>query len=220
MAAGHDAPDLETYFDRWAITHGGYHPRSNVLVCWWLAIAYAVARPLAAARVPPDVVTIAGLLAAGVVALLARGDGSLLLGAAVMVVVTGLLDNVDGAVAVLRDRVTSWGAYLDSVTDRVGDLLMVLALGLAGAPWQVCVLGGTLMFLLEYARARATVAGMPDVGVITVWERPTRVIVTAGFLASAAALGDPWPALGSWAWVGLGIIGLVQLTVVVRRALH
>ena len=220
MAAGHDSPDLETYFDRWAITHGGYHPRSNVLVCWWLAIAYAVARPLAAARVPPDLVTIAGLLVTAVAALLARGDGWLLLAAALLVVLAGLFDNLDGAVAVLRDRVTSWGAFLDSVTDRVSDLLMVLALGLAGAPWQVCVLGGALMFLLEYARARAAVAGMSEVGVVTVWERPTRVIVTAAFLACAAVLGNPWPALGAWAWVGLGFIGLVQLGVVVRRALR
>lgn len=219
MATGQAPPDRDGYFDRWAATHGGYDPRSNVLVRWWLAIAYAVARPLAAARVPPDLVTIAGLLLTGVAALLASGDGWLLLGAAVLVVLAGLFDSLDGAVAVLRDRVTRWGAVLDAVADRVGDLMMVLALGLAGAPWQVCVLGGALMFLLEYARARAAVAGMTEVGVVTVWERPTRVIVTAAFLASAAALGDPWPALGAWAWVGLGVIGLVQLSVVVRRHL-
>jgi hypothetical protein len=73
--------------------------------------------------------------------------------------------------------------------------------------------------LLEYARARAAVGGMTEVGVVTLWERPTRVIVTATFLASAALLGDPWPALGAWAWVGLGVVGLVQLGVVVRRRL-
>jgi phosphatidylglycerophosphate synthase len=220
MAPGQALPDREGYFDRWAVTHGGYDPRSNALVSWWLAIAYAVARPLAAARVPPDLVTVAGLLATGVAVLLARGEGWLLLGAAALVVVAGLLDNVDGAVAVLRDRATSWGAVVDPVTDRAGDLLMVLALGLAGAPWWVCALGGALMFLLEYVRARAAVVGMTDLGVVTVWERPTRVIVTAAFLASAAALGDPWPALGAWVWVGLGVIGLVQLLVVVRRTLR
>lgn len=219
MAAAPPPVDREGYFDRWAATHGGYDPRSNVLVRWWLGIAYAVARPFAAARVPPDVLTLAGLVVTGVAALLASGEGWLLLGAAVLVVVAGLLDNVDGAVAVLRDRVTSWGAFLDSVADRVGDLVMVLALRLAGAPWQVCVLGGVLMFLLEYARARAAVGGMTEVGVVTVWERPTRVIVTATFLAAAAQLGDPWPALGAWAWIGLGGVGLVQLVVAVRRRL-
>jgi CDP-diacylglycerol--glycerol-3-phosphate 3-phosphatidyltransferase len=219
VAAAQPPPDRDGYFDRWADTHGGYDPRSNVLVRGWLTVAYAVARPLAAARVPPDLVTFAGLVVTGVAALLAMGEGWVLLCAAVVVVLAGLLDNVDGAVAVLRDRVTSWGAFLDSVTDRVGDLVMVLALGFAGAPWQVCVTGGVLMFLLEYARGRAAVGGMTEVGVVTVWERPTRVIVTATFLAAAALLGDPWPALGAWAWVGLGVVGLVQLCVVVRRRL-
>jgi CDP-diacylglycerol--glycerol-3-phosphate 3-phosphatidyltransferase len=219
MASGPARPDRDGYFDRWVTTHGGYDPRSNALVRWWLGIAYAVARPLAAARVPPDLVTVTGLLATGVAALLATGGGWSLLGAAVLVVVAGLLDGVDGAVAVLRDRVTRWGSVLDPVTDRAGDLLMVAALGLAGAPWLACALGGALMFLLEYVRARAAVAGMTEIGVVTVWERPTRVIVTAAFLASAALLGDPWPALGAWAWVGLGVIGLVQLGVTVRRHL-
>lgn len=219
MAAAPPPLDREGYFDRWAATHGGYDPRSNVLVRGWLTIAYAVARPFAAARVPPDLVTLAGLVVTGLAALLASGEGWVLLCAAVLVVLAGLLDNVDGAVAVLRDRVTSWGSFLDSVTDRIGDLVLVLALGLAGAPWQVCVAGGVLMFLLEYARARAAVAGMAEVGVVTVWERPTRVIVTATFLAAAALLGDPWPALGAWVWIGLGVVGLVQLTVVVRRRL-
>jgi len=45
------------------------------------------------------------------------------------------------------------------------------------------------------------------------------VIVTAAFLAAAAVLGDLWPALGAWAWVGLGTVGLGQLLVVVRRRL-
>jgi len=84
---------------------------------------------------------------------------------------------------------------------------------------QPCVLAGALMFLHEYTRARAGVAGMTEVGVVTVWERPTRVIVTSTFLAAAALLDEPWPALGAWAWVGLGVVGVVQLSVVVRRRL-
>jgi hypothetical protein len=44
--------------------------------------------------------------------------------------------------------------------------------------------------------------------------------VTAAFLVAGAVVGDPWPALGAWAWVGLGAVGLVQLAVVVRRRLR
>jgi CDP-diacylglycerol--glycerol-3-phosphate 3-phosphatidyltransferase len=211
--------DRETYFDRWAELHGGYDPRSNVLVRGWLIVAYAVARPLAHAGVAPDAVTVLGVLVSALaVAAGAAGDGWLA-AAALVVVLSGLLDNLDGAVALLTGRTTRWGYVLDSVADRVSDLLYVLALWAAGAPGAVCAGGGALMLLQEYARARAAAGGMTEVGVVTVWERPTRVIVTAAFLGSAAVLGEPWPAFGAWAWVGLGVVGLGQLLVVVRRRL-
>ncbi|MGH8938492.1 MAG: CDP-alcohol phosphatidyltransferase family protein, partial [Actinomycetes bacterium] len=163
-------------------------------------------------------VTAVGPLAGiGAVGLAAVGDAWLTT-AALLVVASGLLDSVDGAVAVLTDRVTRWGQVLDHLVDRVTDLLYLVALWLAGAPGQACVAGGVLMLLLEYVRARAAVAGMTEVGVVTVWERPTRVIVTAAFLASGV-FGDLWPALGAAAWVGLGMVGLGQLLVVVRRRL-
>jgi len=212
--------DREACFARWAALHGGYDPRSNALVRIWLSWTYALAKPLAATRVPPDLVTVLGLLVSGVAAALAAGgEDWWLLAAGLVVVAAALVDNLDGAVAVLTDRATSWGAVLDSVVDRCSDLLFLAALWLAGAePW-VCVAGGALMLLQEYARARAGASGMSEVGVVTVWERPTRVIVTAAFLGSAALLGDPWPTLGAAAWLALGVVGLVQLLVVVRRRL-
>ena len=220
MSTPDPARGREAYFEAWTRLHGGYDPRANVLVRGWLTGAYAVARPLARASVPPDAVTLAGVaVAGGVVALAAAGGGWWLLGAALVAVVAGLLDSLDGAVALLTGRASAWGHVLDSVADRVSDLLLVAALFAAGAPGEVCVAGGVLMFLQEYARARAAAGGMTEVGVVTVWERPTRVIVTAAFLASAAALGDPWPTLGAAAWVGLGVVGVGQLLVVVRRRL-
>jgi len=67
----------------------------------------------------------------------------------------------------------------------------------------------------------------PEVGVVTVWERPTRVIVTAAFLLGAAlyrsystGASAAWATDAGWAWVALGVVGLVQLTVVVRRRLR
>ena len=211
--------DRDGYLDGWQRLHGGYDPRGNALVRGWLSTAYVVARPVAAAGLPPDLVTLLGLAVAALSVPAAAAGGPWLLVAAAVVVLAGLLDNVDGAVAVLTGRATAWGEVLDAVADRVGDLVFLGALYAAGAPWQTCVAGGALMLLQEYLRARATAAGMTEVGIVTVWERPTRVIVTAAFLASAAALGSPWPALGAVVWVGLGCVGLGQLAVVVRRRL-
>ncbi len=210
----------EEYLDEWQRLHGGYDPRSNALVHRWLTGSYAMARPLAAAGTPPDLVTGTGVLVAVTALWPAAEGGRWLALAALLVVLSGLLDSLDGAVAVLTGRATAWGAVLDSVADRVGDLAFVLALLLAGADPATCAAGAALMLLLEYLRARAGVAGMSEVGVVTVWERPTRVIVTSAFLAAGAALGDPWPDLGAAAWAGLGIVGLVQLGRVVRRRLR
>lgn len=211
---------LGEYLDGWQRLHGGYDPRANVLVRGWLTGSYAVARPVAAAGVPPDAVTVVGVLVAVLALWPAAAGGWWLLASAAVVVLAGLLDNVDGAVAVLTGRATAWGAVLDAVADRIGDLALVGTLLLAGAHPALCAAGAALMLLQEYLRTRAVAAGMAEIGVVTVWERPTRIIVTAAFLASAAMLGDPWPDLGAAAWVGLGALGLGQLAVVVRRRLR
>jgi phosphatidylglycerophosphate synthase len=211
----------DAYLDGWADLHGGYDPRGNVLVRSWLTLTYAVARPLAARRVPPDLVTTLGVLVSAAAVGVAAAGGRWLLLSAVVIVASGLLDGVDGAVAVLTGRVTRWGFVLDSVADRLSDLGYLLALWLAGAPGPLCAAGGALMLLQEYLRARAGAAGMSEIGVVTVSERPTRVIVTAAFLLGAGLLRDDvWASLGAAAWVGLGVVGLGQLLPVVRRRLR
>lgn len=209
------------YLDGWRELHGGYDPRGSALVRGWLSLTYAVARLPARAGVPPDALTgLAFVLSAAAVAAAAPG-GRWPLAASVLVVLSGLLDSVDGAVAVLTGRATRWGYVLDSVLDRVDDTAYLLALGLAGAPGWLCVTGGVLMFLQEFTRARAGAAGMAGVGVVTVSERPTRVVVTAAFLAGTGGFDDQlWAGLGAAAWVGLGAVGFGQLLVVVRRRLR
>ncbi|MGN6246169.1 MAG: CDP-alcohol phosphatidyltransferase family protein [Motilibacteraceae bacterium] len=215
-------PDRDTYFTSWSALHGGYDPRGSRLVGPWLSLTYLAARPFAALRVPPDVVTLLGLLVSGAVAALAPLGGRWLLLAALVTVLSGFTDNLDGAVAVLTDRATRWGYVLDSVVDRVSDGLYLLALWLVGAPAGVCVGAGAVMVLQEYARARAGAAGMAEVGVVTVWERPSRIIVTAMFLVGAGiydSASENWATAGALAWLTLGVVGLAQLLVVVRRRL-
>jgi CDP-diacylglycerol--glycerol-3-phosphate 3-phosphatidyltransferase len=210
------------YLDRWQVLHGGYDPRSSRLVGPWLTVIYTLARPFARIGVPPDVVTLLGLAVSGsVVWLCALGDRWVLL-AAFVVGASGVLDSLDGAVAVLADRVTRWGAVLDSVVDRVSDVLYLLALWLVGAPAWACVACGVVVLTQEYARARATAIGMDDVGIVTVGERPTRVIVVAMFLLGAGIyVGSAswWASLGAFASLGVGLVATTQLLVVVHRRL-
>jgi len=212
----YDIPDRDAYFERWSDLHLGYDPRRAFWPRTWLTLTFYCARPLARRGVAPNLVTIAGGLISGLVPVLAwrGGSGWLWLGV-VLVVVSGLLDNLDGAVAALTDRVTELGYVLDSMVDRISDGCYLLALWLLGAPAWLCVVGGVVTMLQEYLRARAGNAGPGELGVITVAERPARVIVTAFALCGAAVVPahvDTAASLGAAVWLGLGALGFGQLT--------
>ena len=212
--------DRGEYLARWSRLHGG--ASTTGLVGWWLGITHGVARPLVRAGVGPWPVTAAGVLVAAATCWPASGGGRWPVLAAALAGLSGLLDNLDGAVAVLSGRTSRWGFVLDSACDRLSDAAYCLALLLAGAAAPLAVAGAALAWLQEYVRARAAVAGMPEVGVVTVSERPTRVIVTAMFLLGAGVYppaGGWWATGGAAAWATLSAVGLVQLLVVVHRRL-
>ena len=210
--------DRAAYLDQWSLLHGGARPAG--VVGGWLRVVHAVATPMVRLRVPPDVVTLLGLAVSATAPALA-GQGRMgLVAAALVVFLSGLVDSLDGAVAVMTGRVTRWGAVLDAVADRISDALFVAALWVAGAPGSACLAAVALAWLHEYVRARAGAAGMLGVGTLTVGERPTRVIVVGmSLLAAASRPGDPWPAIGASALVVVGVVALAHLLVVVRRAL-
>jgi phosphatidylglycerophosphate synthase len=215
-------PGLAGYLARWAPLHGDYEPAPASLAGRWLTLAYTIARPLAGRGVSPDALTAWGVLVSAAVAAVAAPGGRWPLAAVGVVVVAGLLDNLDGAVAILTGRTSRWGYVLDSLADRLSDAAYLLPLWFLGAPGPVCVAGGSLMVLQEYARARAGNAGMGEVGVVTVWERPTRVILTAFLLLGCGVLpgrADLIATLGAVAWIALGLVGLTQLLLVVHRRL-
>ena len=125
--------DRDGYLDGWQRLHGGYDPRGNALVRGWLSGAYVVARPFAAAGVPPDAVT-AGRRAGQ------RRSRSPRRGRRLVAAARG-----GGRRARRRCSTTStarsrcspagpppWGQVLDAVADRVGDLVFLGALLAAG----------------------------------------------------------------------------------------
>lgn len=229
LRAGHDeavttpVPGRDRYLDEWARLHGGYHPATGSwLVRAWLGLTYRLSRPLAARGVPPDAVTAAAVGAAAVLLAPAAVGGRWPLLAAGLAVAGGVLDNVDGCVAIISRRVTTWGYVLDSVADRLCDGIYLVALWLLGAPGWVAVAAAAAMVLLEYTRARAGAAGFAEIGVVTVGERPTRVIVTTAALAGAGIRpGDAWLAatIGAAATAAVCAAGFLQLAVVLRREL-
>ncbi|NIZ92919.1 CDP-alcohol phosphatidyltransferase family protein [Kineococcus rubinsiae] len=211
----------DTYLQRWSALHGGAAP--TPIVRGWLTGVHAVAAPLAALRVPPAAVTLAGAVGsvvAGVLAVRAGPGGAGAVLAAAVLTVSGLLDNLDGAVAVISDRVGRRGALLDAACDRLGDAACAVVLWGCGAPAWLALLAGGLAQWQEYVRARGQGLGVTEVGVVTVAERPTRISIAAATAAATAIVPEVgWATIGTAVWAALGVVGFVQLWIALSRRL-
>jgi CDP-diacylglycerol--glycerol-3-phosphate 3-phosphatidyltransferase len=192
-------------------------------VLGWLPLVYVVASPLARWRVPADLLTATGLVTGAATVVAATAGGRWLLLAAVMAVLCGVLDGLDGAVANLLATSSAWGHVFDSFVDRCTDLLLLGALWVLGAAPELCVATGSLTLLQESVRASAAATGLEGVGVLTVWERPSRLILaTLTFLAAGVrpASAAELAVVAAGLAVVLASIGVVQLLASVRRRLR
>jgi phosphatidylglycerophosphate synthase len=192
--------DGDEHVRDWAALHATEPPAG--FVAGWLKAAAAVARPLANAGVSPNMVTVAALLMALAAVPLAAVDGWIGPAAACLAVtLSGLLDSLDGAVAVQSGRTTKVGFLLDSALDRIADAAFPAALALAAGTGEWLAVAATAAcWWLEYVRARGTLAGVTGKLLITPGERPTRIILTA------VGLGLPMLATAAL-WAHIVIVG-------------
>jgi phosphatidylglycerophosphate synthase len=218
----------QEYAAAWSALHGGFDPETaSPLVRGWVRLAYRGGSLLARLGVGPSAVTALGLLlcvAVPFAALLGRGG---LLAGGFVVLLASFADGLDGAVAVVTGKVSRIGYVYDSVADRLGEVAWLAAFRVAGAPVWLVVAAGTVSWLHEYVRARATAGGMADIGVVTVGERPTRVSVAASALVVGGIAGFVQPGwdtavvvVGAAVWLALAVIGAGQLSIAVRRELR
>ncbi|WP_374238216.1 CDP-alcohol phosphatidyltransferase family protein [Actinoplanes sp. DH11] len=211
----------DEYVTAWSKLHGGFDPRQAApVVRGWVRGAYRIGSFLGRKGVTPFTVTAAGVLLCLAVPLAAlAGRPGLALGA-LLVLLAAVADALDGAVAVVTGRISRAGYIYDSVADRVGELGWLTAFWVGGAPGWLVVTAGAASWLHEYVRARAAAGGMPEIGAVTVGERPTRVSIAFTALIAGALL--PWPVftVAAAAWLVMQAIGFGQLIFVVRRALR
>jgi len=176
------------------------------------------ARLLVRLGVSPDVVTVVGTLGVCFGALWFYPRGQLLVGT---LVITAFVfsDTVDGVMARLSGRSSTWGAYLDSTLDRVGDAAIFggLVLWYAGDGDQTVLAGLALACLIlgsvvSYSKARAEGLGMTaNVGIAERADRLVAVLVVTGFVG----LGLPQVVLG----VVLVLLAVASLVTVFQRML-
>ena len=173
-----------------------------------------IGQSLQRAGISADVVTVVGILMASG-ASVAIGMGNLRLGF-MLLVLTGVPDALDGAVAKAAGTASSRGAYFDSVADRLTDALLF-----GGVAWHLATVRTDRMMMLpvaimatamfiSYQRAKAESLGYDAKGGLM--ERAERFIVLAFGLLFFEILV---PVL--WVMLALSLVTSVQRFVKVWR---
>lgn len=158
---------IETFYEKWSELHGSAQVKGVVKV--WLTLSYWLSRPLVALLITPNALSYISILAGGTFLLLAKSNWAILL-----LVLSLLLDGIDGSVAILGDKTTKYGALLDSVADRIVEAFWILGLYVMGAPWQPLFVIWLASYIQEYMRARSSSLGVTEILLVTWSERPVR----------------------------------------------
>ena len=138
-------------------------------------------------RLSPNIISVLAFFVACIAALLLTLFWwTLIYG--LLVFVAGLLDGVDGEVARQTNQVSLRGGFLDSLLDRVADVVLLLPfLWLPnpfpqwGSSWWWVTAAVVGVILVSYARSRAQAAGVTDtdVGLAARSERLFILVVTS-----------------------------------------
>jgi CDP-diacylglycerol--glycerol-3-phosphate 3-phosphatidyltransferase len=149
-------------------------------------LAYRITDPivriLSKSGITPNALTLINL-ALNIIAAYVIATGHFLLGG-ILVLVSGLFDLLDGALARFTKQTTKFGAILDSTVDRISEAatlcgLLIWYVPQEGASLKIVLIFVVLIgsFLVSYIRARAEGLGWQcQVGLFT---RAERVIVLA-----------------------------------------
>ena len=182
------------------------------------AAAYRLSHPLvrllARTGITPNALTWSGLLFSfGAAVLIALGQPLI---AGFVVLISGLFDMLDGALARFIDKSTKFGGILDSVLDRLGEAAIMLGLLIffvkdLSVP-GILVVGFTLTgaLMVSYLRARAEAADL--VGEVGLFTRTERIIIIS--------LGLFLSSIDYALIISLGIIAFFSYVTVIQRLLH
>lgn len=172
------------------------------------------------AGITPNVVTTLGLLGniAGaallVYAALSANSGYVLIGwAGVVIILSSIMDMVDGYMARTANMCSVFGAFYDSVLDRYCELVTLSGLAFYfmhfSHPWAAVITFLSLIgsIMVSYVRARAE--GLDLECKVGLMQRPERIVVTVlgmlltGFLDGVVPFDSIWFIIASQAVIAL-----------------
>lgn len=193
----------------------------NALRPFFARLLTPVGEALARTRITPNMITVTGTVgvAAGALALFPAGH---LFAGTLVCWAFAMFDMLDGLLARVKGTSGSWGAFLDSTLDRIGDAAVFSGLAIWLARDHQPVLAGVALYCLvaggmvSYARAKAEGLGLrADVGVAERSERLVVALVAAGL----TGLGVPFVlAIGLWLVAAGATVTFGQRVLVVRKA--
>jgi len=152
----------------------------------------------------PNHLTFLGLLVGFASAIaIARGYAKL---GALIILLSGLMDALDGALARNKGLVTKFGGFLDSVFDRYVDIAIFTSLGFYGVDWFLVILALSGALMVSYTRARAeNIIDRCDVGIAERGER--LIILVLGLLTG-------------FVWQAVVLIAVLSHLTAVHRIIH
>ena len=155
---------------------------------YWLV--NPIAKGISFLGIPPNWITVLGLLANVAVAFfVARGQLAL---GGILTVVASLFDAFDGALARASGKTSSFGAFLDSTLDRFSEAVIYLGLLIYYAQQnrriEIILIYATIVgsLMVSYTRARAEGLGLQcNIGLLTRVERVCLLIIglTTGIMS-------------------------------------
>lgn len=162
-------------------------------------------------NINPNIITLSGLILAIISGYLFYQQE--LIWGAILILISGLLDMVDGAVARNTDSVTPFGGFLDSTIDRLSDAAIIIGIIAGGyVNWFIGVLAVHASITVSYVRARSEVENIPCA--VGIGERAERLtIIVFGAFISAIYSSD----LMMWFMILLVIVGYFT---VLQRIIH
>lgn len=186
---------------------------SELLRIYFKWILDPIARFLNRLGLTPNTVTLLGLLGSVIAAwFVARGE---LTAGGIIMLVSWPIDALDGTMARLRGEASGWGAFVDSVSDRYAELIILGALlhyftmSEQHVPAVVTFAAAAGSILVSYIKARAEAQSFSArEGLLTRAER---------YLVLGPALVFNYPVLGVWIIAVLANFTALQRIFVVRR---
>ena len=133
-----------------------------------------------------------GTAAAGGYALVLGGQSASWYGvAAVLVLITGFFDVLDGALARATETASDMGDFLDHVLDRYGDVLILGGLALGAEQYELGMLALTGVLLTAYLGTQAEALGLDRIygGLLG---RADILLLVGGVAAVAASTNPEW----------------------------